>query len=388
MLIFTLFVLVLSLVVIGYVFGGYLLCLQILRVIKRESLIETKKLREVSEADLPEIAVLLTVHNEEAVLQDKLDDLLSGNYPSEKLKVIVASDMSTDGTNEVVRRYPDSRVSLFLPDSSSGKTSTQNQAINLISSDVVLFTDADTRFESDFIGEIGACFSDVRVGGVDGRLLFQTESGNEISQNQSRYWRYELALRQLESSLGLLCVGSGATLAVRRSLLESMPDDVGEDCVIPLLVVSKGYLMVHAHRAAAYDKMDTRVASEFRTRVRMTLRNWRGTLAFFDLVNPLRSPGYAYALWSHKLLRWLSPVFMIFATFGALGLAFYGSMIWPAALVVGFYLFASFGYYSYRQNLGFGLAETAFSFLLANAGFLMGTYRFLRKAKIHRYSDR
>ena len=174
---------------------------------------------------------------------------------------------------------------------------------------VVIFTDAGSRFEPDFIRRIVAVFSDPSVGAADGHLLFTSDNDNQIAQSQGFYWRYELSLREAESRLGILAVASGACLAVRKQVFRRMDLSIGEDCIVPLDVVTQGLRVVHVPEAIAYDAMENDPEREFRTRVRMTLRNWQGTWSRPQLLNPYKYPGYAFALWSHKLFRWLSPFF-------------------------------------------------------------------------------
>lgn len=161
----------------------------------------------------------------------------------------------------------------------------------------------------------------------------------------------------------------------------------GEDCVVPLDVVLQGFRMVHAEDAFAYDKMDSSPAGEFQTRVRMTLRNWQGTWSRSELLNPLRHPGYAFALWSHKILRWLSPVFLICATISVLLLAINGS---PFFIVVGagllvFYGSGLIGWVAERKGIRLPLLSTIFSFLLANLGFLGGLWKALKGRRVTAY---
>lgn len=255
--------------------------------------------------DPPAVTVLLTVHNEERAIETRLSNLLESDYPTDRLSVVVASDRSTDRTNRIVDSWSrrDARIRLLAFESSRGKSDAQNRALESIDDPLVVFTDADTRFAPDCLRRLVAPFEDPLVGGADAELEF--EGGDGVAASFSRYWSYERRIRMLESRLGVLAVASGACVAVRRRLVRPLPLDVGEDCVLPLMVVSQGRRMVVATGASAWDRAAPDAGREYRARVRMTLRNWRGTWAYPSLLNPVRRPGIALALWSHKVLRWL-----------------------------------------------------------------------------------
>jgi len=224
------------------------------------------------------------------------------------------------------------------------------------------------------------------VGGASGCLHFQRAKEDGIARNQGFYWRYELKLREQESRLGLLAVASGACMAVRRQLFRQMTAAYGEDCILPLDVVSQGATFVHVPQARAVDRMASSQEGELATRSRMTLRNWQGTWAYPHLLNPFKSPGYAFALWSHKILRWCAPLFLATASLAVSLLAahslFYGL---AAAGFAGFYLMALSGWWAQRRKLRWPLVHTAYSFLLANLGFALGLWRALRGEQIRKY---
>ena len=365
-----------SLFLIAYIFGGYWV---VLRLISRFSFRDQEKSTGFDDSELPTLSVLVTVFNEESIIEDRIQNILACTYPEEKLQVIIASDGSTDQTDQVVRRCDDPRVVLFRPEKRSGKTDTQNQAIEKATGQILVFSDADTRFDKGFLMAIIQPFADPSVGGVDGHLLFKSDRGSSISESQGAYWSQELAIRGLESRLGVLAVSSGACLAIRKSLFRPMTTTVGEDCIVPLDIVGQGYRMVHCKDALAYDQMPSDEAGEFRTRIRMTMRNWQGTLQFASLLNPVKNPGVALALWSHKILRWLSPFFLItWILSGILSLdsGFPWSIAgWLALVFVGA---AFFGWTSNRMGLKLPVFGTVYSFCLANAGFFIGTIKALR----------
>jgi cellulose synthase/poly-beta-1,6-N-acetylglucosamine synthase-like glycosyltransferase len=372
-----------SVAALYYIYDGYLRVLQVLCLALKRS----NKPTVVRDSGLPSVTVLLTVFNEAAVIVERLKNILSSDYPQHLIDVLVASDGSTDETEDLVRQFAEKQIRLFRPVTREGKTGTQNQAIPLAQGEIIIFTDAGTRFDKNFIRNAITAFQDPSVGAVDGRLMLISDPESGVSQNQSRYWTYELRLRELESHLGILAVASGACLAVRRRLLKPMDPAHGEDCMVPLDVASQGYRVVHDATALATDLLDNDPEKEFRTRVRMTLRNWQGTWSRNHLLNPVRNPGFAFALWSHKILRWTSPFFLILLAISVTVCALEGKSFYQACvgLLVVLGIAGLLGRHAERRRFVLPGTSTVYSFLLANAGFFMGLWKCLFGHKVTLY---
>ena len=368
-----------SIFILYMVYHGYGELLKIICSVKSHSISTIKSV------NLPLVTVLLTVFNEERKILNRLNNLLETDYPLERLQILVASDGSTDRTHEIVEdlalRYP---ISLFVSEDRLGKTGTQNQTIKFCLGDIVIFTDADTEFSRNTIHELVAPFSNPNVGAATGHVIFRN-AGNKISEAQTTYWDYELVLRSLESRLGILAVMAGPCMAVRKSVLQPMPEFVGEDCVVPLQVAIQGYQVIHCHNAVAFDMMDSNPNREFKTRVRMTLRNWMGTLYYRQLLNPVKYPGYAFSLYFHKIFRWLSPIFLIVATIATLFLATERLYALFSACFILLYVVATFGWILEGQGRKLPIVSTVFAFILANCGFMVGLIKFLKGQKIIAY---
>lgn len=338
---------------------------------------------------LPSVSVLLTVHNEAAVVRQRIENLLEADYPEELLEVVVASDGSTDETNEIVRDLKHPRVRL-MECPGGGKTVAQNLVIPQLTSDVVVFTDAGVTFDRAWISSAVRHFADQRVGAVDGRLIFGSPDSSQLNQSQGFYWRYELLLRDCESRLGILAVVSGSGFAIRRSCFVPMDPWIGEDCIVPLDVVKAGYRVRHEPLALAYDQFEAGEGVTLRRRVRMTLRNWQGTWLRSELLNPFRNPGVAFALWSHKILRWMSPVFLLLGSGAAVA-----ALLQDPGLITGMillpwislFLLGAFHALFERKRRFLPGGGTAFSFLLANAAFMIGILRALQGRQVRSYQN-
>jgi cellulose synthase/poly-beta-1,6-N-acetylglucosamine synthase-like glycosyltransferase len=334
----------------------------------------------------PFVSIIVPVHNEQSVIGAKLEDCLGLEYPPDSLEILVASDGSTDVTEAIVQQYAerDPRIRLLKSAGRAGKSGVQNFAVEHARGDLLFLTDAHTRTPPEVLRRLSSNFADPQVGLVSATVHFVTGS-DAVSKGQCLYWRYEYFLRQAESDIGILSTGGGAAMMIRRELYSPIPPRYGDDCILPLEVRLKGYLVLNDPWAVVFDHPPYSVAGELRGRIRMTARNWSGTLSRPALLNPFRFPLTAWGLISHKLLRWLTPFFLlaIFVLNTALVFRHAAVVLWGAQLA--FYLSAFIGWRRIRQQRPAGLFGHAFSFCLANAGFLLGMAKVVRNQKIVTY---
>lgn len=364
--------------ILGYTWLGYPSSLWILRRIRKYSVAQ--------QACQPMISIIVAVHNEESHIRSKLDDCLALEYPRERLEIILASDGSTDGTEQMVQEFSsrDRRIRLVRTQGRAGKSGAQNLAAEHATGELLLFTDAETSTQPNLLNQIAEDFADPRVGLVAPIVHFG-KLGTAVSDGQGAYWRFELLLRQLESDIGILATVSGSAFAIRKHLFRPIPPQYGDDCIVPLDVRLQGYRVIQDARAIVFDTMPHTVEGEMRARVRMTARNWTGILSRPGVLNPLRFPGTAWGLVSHKFLRWLTPLFLI-VLFAASGLlAAQGRYMPLFALHSCFYLAAFIGWRRSHGRECERIFAYPFAFCLANVGFLLGTLRCLRGATIVTY---
>jgi hypothetical protein len=208
---------------------------------------------------------------------------------------------------------------------------------------------------------------------------------DSVEKGQGLYWHCELFLRAAESDLGILATGSGQALAVRRKLFRPLPTCYGDDCILPLDVRLQGFKVIQNREAIVFDVMPHTIDGELRTRIRMTARNWAGTLSRPAILNPLRFPMTAWALVSHKLLRWLTPFFLAIIFLSNALLALQGRAVVLWWLQVSFYLSASAGWELTRKQRPAWVFGYVFSFCLANVGFMLGMVKALRNQKLAAY---
>ncbi len=336
----------------------------------------------------PFITVLVTVHNEQDKIAQRLANLQALDYPADKLEIMVASDRSSDSTDELVREAAqgDGRVRL-LSLRSTGKSCAQNQAIPEARGEVIVLTDAGTSFQADTVRQLAAPLASQEVGCVSGRLLLADQEG-AMAQDQGLYWRFETLLRRLESALGLLHTATGAVMAFRKDLFKPYENRYGDDCIIPLLILEQGKRIVHNDAAIASDTFPATPAKELRARVRMTLRNLTCTLSRPALLNPAAHPLLSWAIICHKLCRWLTPYFFLALLVTALVNVSQG---WIRPLVLAgqaaFCLASLVGWFASARNIRLPLFSAAFSFATANVGFFLGVLKAATGGRIGQYKN-
>ena len=355
--------------VVGYVYVGYPLALTILARICD---------RAVQSSDItPSVTMLISAFNEADVIRAKLLNTMELDYPRELLEVIVISDASSDGTDDIVRSFSGQGVTLLRMPIRGGKTVGLNAALRIATGDVVLFSDANIMYRSNTVKRLVRNFADPAVGCVtgDSQYLDNVESAAHVQENT--YWGYERYVRTLESRIGSTVGGDGAIFAIRRTLYTPLAPEAINDLVIPLQIVAKGYRAVFEPEAIGVEPSSGDFKKEFRRKRRIVNRSWRGVMTVAEVLNPLKVGVFAWQVWSHKVLRWLVLPFVMIAALGCLGAysggwmyqvgawGFFGSLVLAG---VGAVAPASFGPLS-------RIIQMIFYFYLVNLASLLGVMR-------------
>lgn len=256
----------------------------------------------------PPVSVLIAAHNEATAIGPKLESVLAAAYPGGRREVIVASDGSDDGTEEVVRRYEDRGVRLLaLP--RVGKAAALNRAIAVATGEVLVFTDANSALEPDAVTALVRPFADPTVGGVAGDQRYRRR-GDEaaVTGGERRYWDFDRLLKVAESRAGNAISATGALYAVRRELVGEVPEGVTDDFATSTGVIAAGARLVFAPDAVAWEPVAASGEVEFGRKVRVMTRGLRGVLVRRELLDVRRHGFYTVQLVSHKVLRRLMVV--------------------------------------------------------------------------------
>ena len=263
--------------------------------------------REVSSGELPAVSLIVAAHDEDAVIERRVRNALESDYPRERLDVIVTSDGSDDRTVELAHTAGADQV---LDLSRRGKVEAQNAAVGSARGDVLAFSDANSFWRPDALRRLVDRLADPEVGYVCGQVTFTDEHG--VNQ-EGAYWRYEMAVRGLESELASVTAGNGAIYAVRRDAYVEMPSDRGHDLCLPYLMVRMGLRAVYEPAARADELMAPTMSGEWERKRRMMNRTW-GVLLHDRMLSPRGyGPLYAYEMLSHRALRYASPFLHVIA---------------------------------------------------------------------------
>jgi len=264
---------------------------------------------------LPSVTLIVPAHNEEDVIERKLENVLALDYPPEQLDVVVTSDASTDATHAIVARFADRGVRLIECER-GGKVAAQDRAVRETAGEIVAFGDAHVVWEPGALRELVAPFADPAVGMACGHVRLVNPSGG--TNQEGVYWRYEMWLRARESLVHSMTGSNGAIYAVRREAYREVDPRFGHDLSFPYLMVQNGYRAVYEPRAHATENMTTDIEDEFRRKVRMFEHAW--LMLFRGRMFRLRvGPVYWVELVSHRLLRyWSGPLHVLLLASSAL----------------------------------------------------------------------
>lgn len=254
----------------------------------------------------PSISVVLPVYNEARHLADRLAELGTLSYPAGALELIIVSDGSDDGSDDIVREAArtDPRIRLVRVAERKGKGNALNTGIAQARHDILLFIDAGIRLEPGALAAIVAPFADPAVSCVSGEDRIAGFSGEGL------YGRYEMFMRRCESDLHSLVGVSGSFYAQRRESCPTFPEGLAPDFLAALHAVSSGFRAVSEEAAVGWMGATESHRDEFRRKVRTLIRGMTALRAYAHLLNPARAGRFAVFLWSHKVARWLVPFFL------------------------------------------------------------------------------
>lgn len=297
----------------------------------------------------PRISILVVAHNEGQQLIQKLQNLLTLDYPADRVEVLVGSDGSTDGTGAAVRSLRNPRLRLFDFLTRRGKAAVLNDLVQASRGEILVMADVRQRFATDALKKLVRSFADPGVGAVGGELVLTSNlNGSAVGEGVGFYWRYEKLIRSSESLADSTVGATGAIYAIRRTLFEPLPQDtILDDVLIPIRIMARGYRVLFEPLARAFDRVAASATEEFARKVRTITGNFQLLKREAWLFSPLRNRLWVQTL-SHKALRLTGP-FLFAGAFGA-NLALLDQPVYRVTLFaqVLFYL-AAFGGYLLRD---------------------------------------
>ncbi|MBN1291033.1 MAG: glycosyltransferase family 2 protein [Candidatus Latescibacteria bacterium] len=292
---------------------------------------------------LPTVSFIISAHNEETVIEKKILNTFGLDYPKDLIEIVVASDGSQDHTPEIVRNFNGCGVKLVEFREHVGKTIAQNEAVRQSTGEILVFSDANSMFDKQAVKELVMKFQDQQVGCVCGELRYRNSETSSIGKSESTYWKYEQFCKKHESLLGSLLGVNGAIYSVRRTCFIELDKNIISDFVLPMEIYGLHYKVLYCSTAIAYENPSNSYRNEFRRKKRIIVRSLYGLLKKGRFLNPLTFGFFAIEIWSHKLLRWFVPVFLLGMFFTSLLLIHNDLFIYVFALQVLFYVFAMIG---------------------------------------------
>jgi glycosyltransferase involved in cell wall biosynthesis len=272
--------------------------------------------KKIEKADFtPTVSILISAYNEAQSISKTLENKLALVYPKEKLEIIVISDGSTDKTDEIVKRFEPSGVKLIRQDPRAGKTAALNLGVTHATGEIIVFCDANSIYGEKALMHLAKNFNDPGVGYVTGKMIYIRPDDARTGDGCSTYMKYENFLRLIETRTGSIVGVDGGIDATRKKFYKKMTPDQLPDFVLPLKIIEQGYRVVYEPDAVLEEPLLTGSKDEYNMRVRVALRSlW----TLWDMRHMLffkYNKRFAWQLWSHKLIRYLSFVFLITAYF-------------------------------------------------------------------------
>ena len=331
---------------------------------------------------LPSITVLIPVYNEQLVIQEKLDNCLSLEYPKERIMFVFASDGSKDQTVEILRQCSDSRVQIFDYSENRGKAVVLNEAVQQLRSDLVILSDASGILDSQAILVLASYFNDENVGAVCGMYHIFKEGRTRVDAAESSYHGFEMLLRMWEGRIWSTLSGTGSLCAIRRSDYQALPEQViNDDYILPAKIALSGKRVVYSPDAHVYDRISTSLAAVYRRRVRIAFGNWQQIGHLKLLLNAFHRPYLSWVYYSHKLLRLALPFVLILLFISSFSQAqwIYATFSLAAVtlILLGWLGLMLDPYMRGKNPLGFILL-----IFFNNVAVIVGTFKFLARRQI------
>lgn len=364
-------------IIVFYTYLGYGILLYLLVKIK-ELFIKPEQIKKSETDQFPEVTLFIAAFNEEAIVKEKMENCRELYYPIEKLKIMWVTDGSNDKTNEFLNAYPE--VTVQYQQERQGKTAALNRGMKFVSSPIVVFTDANTMINREAIREIVRKFTNPKVGCVAGeKRIVSKEKDAAAGGGEGIYWKYESALKELDSRLYSAVGAAGELFAIRRELFETMEKDtLLDDFILSLRIAQKGYKISYCKEAYAIESASANMQEEEKRKVRIAAGGLQSIWRLRSLLNIFRYGSLSFQYISHRVLRWsITPILLFlmlplnvllkikiqtegYSLFLILQLMFYAAALW--------------GYYLSTRQIKNKLLFIPYYFLFMNINVVKGFF--------------
>jgi cellulose synthase/poly-beta-1,6-N-acetylglucosamine synthase-like glycosyltransferase len=359
-----------------YTFLGYPLLIILLARIRPRKKIVSKSFR-------PSVTWVVPSYNEEAIIEEKLENLFALDYPKELLQIVVITDGSTDRTPDLARKYPGVLV-LHSPER-RGKSAAENRAMRYVKSDVVVFNDANTKVSSNALLEMVQHYYNPKVGGVSGsKGIVVTETDGAEGKGEGLYWKYESAIKKADSNFNSLMGAAGELVSFRTSLVQELPEDsILDDFMQSFYILKQDFIMVYEPKAKAQEFSSASIEEELKRKVRIAAGGWQSMWRLPFMWNVFKRPVQCWMYLSHRVLRWsltalaLPVIFFLNVLFITEGNGLLN------ALLMGQFIFYSVALYGHlqRKRGSIGIITAVYYFTIMNYAVVAGLIKFIAKTQ-------
>lgn len=336
-----------------------------------------KKARRCSRSAqyIPHVAVLMSVYNEERVIDAKVENCLELNYPHGRIEFLIGLDAPTDSTPQLMNRFQSSRLRVIQFPERQGKLNVLCALTRQTTAEILVITDANTTLDCNCIQNLVRHFADPRVGAVSGEETRIVAPGTDPAA-ESLYWRYESALKFLENRLNCFLAANGSVLAVRRMLFRPIQSSIVEDLQIPLEIRFQGHRVVYDPEAVATEEIAPTASAQFARRVRLGTGDFQTLFGNLACLHP-RNGLLAFCYFSHRVLRWLAPLLLFVAFFSSVLMVRRSAFAALVAAQCVFYFAALLGYWRKKQGKPARVFAMPFHFCLMNLALFLGLLKYL-----------
>lgn len=363
---------IISLTIIIYVYVGYPCLLIFLACFKRS--------KETTEFAEPRVTLIISAFNEEKCIKAKIRNSMSLDYPKDKLDIVVVSDASTDRTDKITREFENQGIRLIRQETRLGKTAGLNLAVPQAKGEIIVFSDANALYRKDAIRKLIRRFNDDNVGYVVGEARYVNADLTSSAKSENLYWQYEIFMKKMESQLHSIVGGDGAIYAIRRELYEELLNTDINDFVNPLQIISKGFRGVYEPEAVCTEETAGSFKKEFQRKARIINRSFSGLMRMRTVLNPFKTGFFSLQIFSHKLLRWLVPFFLIIMVVSLLGLFAYNANKYQWGIIpLAIFIWCSYIGYLFADSLKvWSIFYYPYYFVLINIASFIGILRSLK----------
>ncbi len=334
---------------------------------------------------LPHVTLFVTAFNEEQFVDEKIANSHAINYPADRLHLVWVTDGSDDNTNQLLAKYPD--VKVFFEPERRGKVHAMKRGLQLIDTDIVVFTDANTMLSAESVKEMVRLFENPQIGCVAGEKRISSDSRqNAASSGEGAYWRYESWIKRNDATAGSAIGAAGELFAMRRSLYQPISDNtLLDDFEISLRIALTGYKIGYSPRACAIERPSANIGEEMKRKVRIAAGSFQTMLRLGGLFNFFSHPMLTFQYVSHKVLRWVMvplamvliiPLNIYFCAINNFSIS--NIYTWTLAAQILFYVATFIGFALQNKKLNASWIYIPYYFFLANKAMWLGFWRFCR----------